>query len=101
MSTSYADWSKAIYLYTIPLRGDRVNAVLKIGFFSHWALCIQGLCYELRKGNKKKGEPKFLYVRSSEQDWREARDYDNPEGPKRVGSMTETYHPDVVDEVGE
>ncbi|KAF2469612.1 uncharacterized protein BDR25DRAFT_304344 [Lindgomyces ingoldianus] len=99
LSAFSKDSSQAIYLYTTPLRGDFVNGSRKkpIDIFAHWAVCIQGICYELRGGDKKKGEPKFLYKSISEQEWRETRQYKDREEPKHVGYMIRPYTPEVID----
>lgn len=93
---------QAIYLYTTPLKNDFVNGSRKkpINIFAHWAVCIQGICYELRAGDKKKGEQKFLYKPMPEQEWRDTRKYENRE-PQYVGYMTRPYTPWEIDLVGE
>ncbi len=101
-STVSKDPSQAIYLYTAPLRNDIINGSRKklIDIFAHWAVCIQGVCYELRGGIKKNGEPKFLYKPTPEQEWRNTRKYEGREDAKHVGYMTAPYPPWVIHEVG-
>jgi hypothetical protein len=91
----------AIYLYTTALKNDPVNGSRKkpIDIFAHWAVCIQGICYELRAGNKKAGEPKFLYAPVPEQRWREVRNYQNRE-PQFAGYTVQAYTQGEVHEVG-
>lgn len=103
LNTFSKDFSQAIYLYTTAMKGDFLNGSLKkpIDIFAHWAVCIQGVCYELRGGDKKKGEPKFLYKPIPEQEWRKTRGYVNREEPTLVGYMNRPYGPNVIHEVGE
>ncbi len=68
---------------------------------SHWAVCIQGVCYELGVGDKKKGEPPFLYRPIPEQEWRYSRQVMNGEQPEYVGEMTMPYTPEDIHKVGE
>ena len=108
LNTFSKDSSQAIYLYTTALQDDFVNGSPKkpIDKFAHWAVCFQGVCiqgvyYELRRGDKKKGEPKFLYEPIPEQEWRKTRGYANREEPILVGYMNRPYTPHVIHEVGE
>lgn len=95
LSTSSKDSSQAIYLYTPPLRHDPVNGNLKknIDIFAHWAVCIQGVCYELT--GEREG-----YRSRPEQDWRRMRHLQDQE-PTHVGYMTMPYTPEEIDKVGE
>ncbi|KAI9886618.1 MAG: hypothetical protein M1823_001597 [Watsoniomyces obsoletus] len=99
-TTVSRDPSQAIYLYIVPLRNDFLNGSLKkpIKLFSHWAICIQGMCYELRAGVTKKGEPTFLYTSTPEQEWRQTRGYAGQE-IKLVGYMAKPYPSWVIHQV--
>lgn len=98
LSTFSRDSSQAIYLYTAPLRYDFLRRKKPGNIFAHWAVCIQSVCYELRAGDKKNGEPKFLYKSIREQEWRKSRQYEGE--PKHVGNMIMPYTPEVINEVG-
>lgn len=95
LSTSSKNPSQAIYLYTPPLRHDPVNGNLKnnINMFAHWAVCIQGVCYELT--GKHEG-----YQWKLEQDWRKTRQLQDQQ-PEHVGYMTMPYTPAIIHKVGE
>ena len=103
LTTFSDDDPQAIYLYTAPLRHDFLNSKFKkpIGMFAHWAICIQGVCYEVTQGDKKKGEPKYLYKWTPEQEWRESRPYKDRVTREHVGMMTKPYTPEKIDEIGE
>ncbi|RYP13460.1 hypothetical protein DL765_006873 [Monosporascus sp. GIB2] len=63
---------KAIYLYTTPLDNQKHMLKTHIEVFAHWAIYIEGRCYELtrnRDKNKKKIDPKYKTNLSDEQDW--------------------------------
>ncbi len=102
VSTSCTVPSQAIYLYTAPLHNDYcVNGRLKktIDIIAHWAVCIQGVCYEVRRADKSKGERDHLYQSIPEQEWIKKR---NPrQERKHVGYMAMPFEPWLIDYVGE
>lgn len=103
LTTFSDDDPQTIYLYTAPLRGDFVNNKFKkpIGIFAHWAVCIQGICYEVAQGDKKKGEPKYLYKSTPEREWIKSRPYADRLTRKLVGNMTKPYTRETIDKKGE
>lgn len=106
LTTSRPDYSpQAIYLYVVPLRNDIFNGSLKkpISVAAHWAVCIQGICYELRARDEKKepNEAKYLYKWTHEKEWRDTRHVKDDERPEHLGYMTRPYKPNQVHDVGE
>ncbi|KAH8885992.1 hypothetical protein GQ53DRAFT_809864 [Thozetella sp. PMI_491] len=61
---------KAIYLYTTPLKYQRNIFKLRkpVDIFAHWAIAVQGTCYELTR-NDPKQKPKYLMRVREEQEW--------------------------------
>jgi hypothetical protein len=105
-SASRTDYSpQAIYLYVVPLRGDFLNGSLAKPFSvtAHMALCIQGICHEVRARDKKTepNEANFFYKWTYEQDWRKTRNVEDNEGPNHLGYMTHPYDTQKVYDVGE
>jgi hypothetical protein len=93
-------WSQAIYLYTVPLK----NLKVPIDVFGHWAVCIQGNCYEIikgEKGYKKRGEQKFHYNLVPELEWINKKGHGKAKGPVHVGYMTVPYTKETIHQVGE
>lgn len=106
LTTSRPDYSpQAIYLYVVPLRNDIFNGSLKkpISVAAHWAVCIQGICYELRARdeNKEPNEAKYLYKWTYEKEWRDTRHVKDDEGQVHLGYLTRPYEPKQVHDVGE
>jgi hypothetical protein len=101
MNTYNMNSPQAIYLYTTPLNHDFINGSFKkpINLFAHWAICIDNTCYELRAGDKKKGEKeKFLYKSVPVEVWIRNRNYTGQ--PKPVGHLSGQYSSRVIDLVG-
>jgi hypothetical protein len=72
VDTSSDGHPKAIYLYTTPLNNQRRFLKKPIDIFAHWAICIDGHCYELTRNgdrNKNKKEPKYIMKALDEQEW--------------------------------
>ncbi len=72
VNTSSEGFTKAIYLYTTPLNNQKRLLRKPIDIFAHWAICIDGRCYELTRNdarNKKKKEPKYIMRSLEEQEW--------------------------------
>lgn len=78
-----------IYLYTTPLSSQsKILPHFKtpVDVISHWAICIQGQCYELKKNNdknKSKTDPKYVIRSLPEQEWKDM---------KRVKENNRPYH---------
>ena len=64
------DSSKAIYLYTTPLKNQRHIFHKPRDILAHWAICIQGRCYELKRATPQtKGDPKYGVRSTPELEW--------------------------------
>jgi hypothetical protein len=96
---------KAICLYTTPLQYQRDFFKLKkpIDVFAHWAICVQGRCYELTRNDdpyKTKKDPKYLIKDTDEQDWlRKKHDKGRDCKPKHAGYTQ--FSSEKIHEVGE
>lgn len=100
------DYGYPIYLITTPLRNQRKFLSKPIDPFGHWAICIQGYCYELTKNPAKprpKKDPKYIvrqlprdtWARLKEEDKRAIRQADNP-----VGQTARSWPPETIKEIG-
>jgi hypothetical protein len=103
LPTSSKDPSLGIYLYTAPLKALR-KLKTNPDVFAHWAICIQGVCYEVRKARPNEPKkPKHLYAPTPLQAWlaRKHEEGRTPEFfPEPMGYMYKAYSQDVIHRVG-
>lgn len=93
----------AIYLYTTPLRKSGPLKLKKpADIFAHWAICIQGRCYELvRNTTRTKDEPEYNVRFSSEQEWEQRKEDEHRVLRKRyAGKLSMPYPRETIEEVG-
>ncbi|KAI1760088.1 hypothetical protein GGR53DRAFT_511050 [Hypoxylon sp. FL1150] len=94
-----------IYLYTAPLEYQKniFHFSKSRAAIGHWAVCIQGRCYELVKNrdeNKKKDDPKYKINYLSEQDWNKGRSLGekwNKSDP--IGYTARPWPPHVIENI--
>jgi hypothetical protein len=95
------DPSLAITLYTAPLNNQKKIFKEPVDIFAHWAICIRGICYELRRGIKENNEPKYVYKPIAEQDWIKMKiDQKRYPRPAYPGHMCRPYSSETINEVG-
>ncbi|KAI1370822.1 hypothetical protein F4677DRAFT_451003 [Hypoxylon crocopeplum] len=85
------DQGHPIYLYTTTLGYQSTYLKFKkpIDAIGHWAVCIQGQCYEVTRNKdpaKKKKDPKYLMRSLPEHEWSRIKD-DEKRPYKRIGPM--------------
>jgi len=98
------DSPKAIYLYTTPLRNQRRIFNKPRDILAHWAVCIQGRCYELTRNTPQtKGEAKYGIRSTPEPVWtRTKEDVENRVCKKTfAGNMYIAYPRGTIERVGE
>ena len=104
-NVSNEDSSNAIYLYTTPLRNQ--SRLLKLkkprAMVAHWAVCIQGRCYELtRNTTRTKNEAKYNIKFTDEQEWTRAKEEENRVCERaRAGTMFMPYPRETIERLGE
>jgi len=94
---------QAITLYITRIKHDHITTGFKkpIAIVSHWAVCIDDICYELRGGVKKNGEKEsFVYKPIPKDDWKAQRKYPADDTPTWLGYTSGPYSRDLIHEVG-
>jgi hypothetical protein len=107
LNGSSEDACKAIYLYTTPLKKHSHVWKLKKprDIFAHWAICIQGRCYELTinadRTKKTKNEPKYKVKSTDEQQWKQMKEKDGRECKRtHAANMSKLYPKATIEIVG-
>ncbi len=104
LNGSGEDALKAIYLYTTPLKKHSHVWKLKKprDIFAHWAICIQGRCYELtRNTGRTRNEPEYKVKSSDEEQWKQTKEKDGRECKRKyAANMSKLYPGKTIERVG-
>lgn len=93
-----------IYLYTAPLEYQKnvFNFSKPRDTIGHWAICIEGRCYELAKNrdkDKKKKDPKYKVNYLSEDAWTKGRQPCKKSDP--IGYTARPWPPQTIEYICE
>lgn len=96
-----------IYLFTTPLKNQRKLFKKPIDVIGHWAVCINGMCYELTRASdpeKKKNKLKGNYwIRTlSLSDWKAIKEFEKRgvSEPKLVGYTARPWPHNIIKKIG-
>ncbi|KAH7311206.1 hypothetical protein B0I35DRAFT_514056 [Stachybotrys elegans] len=95
---------QAIFLYTAPLRNQRKLFKKPVDVIGHWAVCIDGWCYELTRNGEgaNKTEPKYSMKPSTEQAWLEKKRRQERLNDKvLVGYTTRYFSPTDIETIAQ
>lgn len=95
--------SKDIFLYTTPLRDQKTFLRMKkpLDVIGHWAVCIDGVCYELTRGDKARNEPKYQPKFTDEDEWIRMKNKEGRDVVKELaGKMASPYSRETLEATG-
>ncbi|KAM0446232.1 hypothetical protein ACHAQK_001149 [Fusarium lateritium] len=108
VSWQYQQQVYPIYLFTTPLKNQRKLFKKPVDVIGHWAVCINGMCYELTRASdpeKKKNKLKGNYwIRTlSLGDWKAIKEFEKRgvSEPKLVGYTARPWPHNIIKKIAD